>query len=208
MEDSPLSVRLLGAVELASNGEWVRAGPAKRSCVLAALAVSTGEPVSLATLADRVWGVDVPSSAHSTLYGHIAQLRALLRGQDGVSIERSGPDGYLLDIDPERIDMHAVRSVARRATEHARAGDVARALSLWNQATGLVRGEALAGIGGGWAGEIRSGFQREYIAMLTDRFAVELELGKHAEMVEELSGLVARFPLAEPLVGQLMTALY
>ncbi|MGH8791918.1 MAG: AfsR/SARP family transcriptional regulator, partial [Stackebrandtia sp.] len=201
-------VRLLGAVELVAFEGWTRAGPAKRSCVLAALAVSPGEPVSLATLADRVWGANPPSSAHSTLYGHIAHLRAQLRGHGDVSIEKSGLDGYLLDVDPEQIDVHAVRSLGRQARDRARAGDVAQALTLWQRAGELVRGEALAGIGGDWAADVRAGFRREHVAMLAERFAVELELGRHAEIVEELSGLVARFPLAESLVGHLMTALY
>ncbi|MGH8794420.1 MAG: AfsR/SARP family transcriptional regulator [Stackebrandtia sp.] len=202
-------VRLLGAVEVAGDEGWVRAGPAKRSCVLAALAVSPRTPVSLETLGDRVWGADAPSSAHSTLYGHVAHLRAVLKDCSGpVEIRKSGPDGYLLDVDPEQIDVHAVRSLARQARDYTRKGDGAQAVSVWRRACDLVRGEALAGIGGDWAAEIRSGLRREYVAMLTERFAAELDLGRHAEIVEELSEHVARHPLSEGLVGCLMTALY
>ncbi|ADD40315.1 AfsR/SARP family transcriptional regulator [Stackebrandtia nassauensis] len=202
-------VRLLGSVEIASATGWARAGPAKRSCVLAALAVTPRVPVTLATLTERVWGTGAPSSAHSTLYGHIAHLRTLLRDCPGeVTLRRSGIDGYVLDVEPELIDVHALRSLVHAARDQLLVGDGERAVERWRRAGELVRGEALAGVKGDWAAEVRSGLRREHAALLAERFTVELELNRHNEIIDELADQVARHPLSESLVECLMTALY
>ena len=46
------------------------------------------------------------------------------------------------------------------------------------------------------------------LAALEDRLEADLALGRHAEVVPELDGLVAEHPLRERLAGQLMLALY
>src|SRR5262249_3838692 len=43
---------------------------------------------------------------------------------------------------------------------------------------------------------------------LEKRFEADLELGRHAEVIGELDGLVAEHPLREPIRAQLMLALY
>ncbi|MGH8792718.1 MAG: AfsR/SARP family transcriptional regulator, partial [Stackebrandtia sp.] len=115
-------VRLLGGVEVAAADGWTRAGPPKRACVLAALALSANAPVSLEELITRVWGYDPPESAITVLYGHMTWLRTLLRGCEGAEIRRSTGGGYLLEIDAERIDLHAARALATRARAHAASG--------------------------------------------------------------------------------------
>src|SRR5690606_25391194 len=106
-------IRTLGEVAVATGDGWQRAGPPKRACVLAALAISPGAAVSLAELSRRLWGARPPSAAYSILYGHIARLRSTLsRCPDTVNIRNAGTDGYLLDIDAEHVDVHAARSAA------------------------------------------------------------------------------------------------
>jgi len=46
------------------------------------------------------------------------------------------------------------------------------------------------------------------LAALEDRIDADLELGRHADLVAELSALAARYPLQERLRAQLMLALY
>ena len=94
-----------------------------------------------------------------------------------------------------------------RRTAAGRAGGVAaaqlrKALSLW-------RGQPLAGL------EFEPFAQLELPALAELRERVreecvdlELALGRHAELVPELEGAVATYPLRERLRGQLMLALY
>ncbi|MGH8792152.1 MAG: AfsR/SARP family transcriptional regulator, partial [Stackebrandtia sp.] len=201
-------VRLLGGVEVAAADGWTRAGPPKRACVLAALALSPGAPVSLGDLIRRVWGDDPPESAVTVLYGHMTWLRTLLRDCADMSIRRSTGGGYLLEIDAEQIDLYAARSLAKRARRQSETGRHGLSVSLWRQVCDLARGEALAGVSGDWAAEVRAGFRREHLSMLAERFDAELAAGQHAAVVGELAELAARHPADESMTGRLMTALY
>ncbi|WP_216216040.1 AfsR/SARP family transcriptional regulator [Amycolatopsis aidingensis] len=207
-------VRLLGSVGLDAHGGVaggpVTAGPAKQCCVLAALALTPGKPVPLDSLIDRVWGERPPAAARDTLYGHIARLRRLLRelGWEGtVALGKHG-GGYLLEVPPERVDVHLMRRIAGQGRAALADGEPRRAAGLLREAAALWRGPALAGIGGDWAERVRDGLERERLGLLGDLFEAELAAGRHAEVVAELANLVAEYPLAESLVRLLMLALY
>ncbi len=53
-----------------------------------------------------------------------------------------------------------------------------------------------------------SRLDEERLATIEDRLTLELDLGRHHELVGELAELVDEFPLRERLRGQLMLALY
>jgi DNA-binding SARP family transcriptional activator len=55
-----------------------------------------------------------------------------------------------------------------------------------------------------WAASLREA----RLAVLEQRVEVDLRLGRHRELIAELSGIVQRSPLAENLNGYLMLALY
>ncbi|ADD42633.1 AfsR/SARP family transcriptional regulator [Stackebrandtia nassauensis] len=200
-------IRLLGSVEVAGEHGWVRAGPSKQSCVLAALAMTPGQPVATAALLQRVWGDDPPDKVFSTLYSYLARLRRLLQ-HDGVALTRAGNDGYQLVIEPEDIDLIAMRRLVTRAREAARAGDHETAVRDYREACSLWTGEALATVDGHWASQTREALRREQLAVLSALFDSELALGYHESVIPELEELVGRHPLVESLVAQLMLALY
>ncbi|RKN11484.1 AfsR/SARP family transcriptional regulator [Streptomyces radicis] len=211
-----VDIRLLGAVELrAPDGSRFELGPPQQRCVLALLAMTPGRPVTTETLIDRVWPSDPPANARDALYTYVSRLRRVLGragGGAGAPAVRRSAGGYLLDIPQDRIDLHRSRGLVRRARE-ARAAAVGaagtrRAAELLGEAAALWHGTPLAGLKGEWAGRARIGLERELVTLLTDRFAMELRLGGHAEAVGPLSAAVLDHPLAEPLVEQLMTALY
>ncbi|RBM14933.1 BTAD domain-containing putative transcriptional regulator [Streptomyces sp. PT12] len=211
-----VDIRLLGAVELrAPDGSRFELGPPQQRCVLALLAMTPGRPVTTETLIDRVWPSDPPANARDALYTYISRLRRVLGragGGAGAPAVRRRAGGYLLDIPPDRIDLHRSRGLVRRAREAREAAVGAagprRAAELLGEAAALWHGTPLAGLKGEWAGRARIGLERELVTLLTERFDLELRLGRHAEAVGPLSAAVLDHPLAEPLVGQLMTALY
>jgi DNA-binding SARP family transcriptional activator len=201
-------IRLLGPVEVASGDGWRRAGPPKQSCVLAALALSANRSVTQETLVHRVWGGRAPRSARGGVYGHITRLRALLRGHPGVSLARANMDGYRLNVPLQLIDRFAKRELVDHATAAVNAGDHARAAALWRRVVAMWQGPPLSGVAGGWAQQVRDELAGEQVAELAGLYAAELQLGRHTEVVTELSDAVARHPLAEPLVAHLMLALH
>src|ERR1700734_3565651 len=85
---------------------------------------------------------------------------------------------------------------------------VARLRSSLREADALWRGQALAGIRGDWVARMRDSLEEERRAVILQRIECELELGRHADLVGELRGLLAQYPLDETFVAHQMTALY
>ncbi|MDT0445073.1 AfsR/SARP family transcriptional regulator [Streptomyces johnsoniae] len=204
-----VEIRLLGSVELrAANGARLDPGPPQQRCVLAVLAMSPGRAVTAETLIDRVWPRQPPGHVRDVLYTYISRLRRVLRRLgDGAGgpVLRRGAGGYLLDVPRNAVDLHRARHLAARA---AGGEDAARAAELLAEAAALWRGTPLSGLRGEWAEGVRVGLERELVTLLTDRFAQELRLARHADVVPALSAAVLDHPLAEPLAEQLMLALY
>ncbi|MFW6724828.1 AfsR/SARP family transcriptional regulator [Streptomyces sp. MAR4 CNY-716] len=197
-------LRLLGTVELlVEAGEPVDLGPPKQRCVLAVLAMSSGHPVTVEALIDCVWGRQPPESVRDIVYTYVSRLRRILRQAGTPDALRRGDGRYLLDLAPDVVDLHRSRMLARRAREERE-----QAAELLRAATGLWRGTPLAGLRGDWPARVQAGLVREHVTLLGRRFDAELELGRHAEVVEELSDAVVEHPLAEPLAARLMLALY
>lgn len=202
-----MEFRVLGVVEAHRRARAVDLGHAKQRCVLAVLLCEAGRVVPAERLIDRVWGEDPPGSVRNLLSGYVGRLRSALRSGDaealGVRLARSS-GGYLIDVDPERVDVHRFRRLvgeARTASGESAAGLLRDALSLW-------RGEALSGLGGTWARETRAALGDERLTAELHHHEAELRLGRHGRALERLRQLVAAHPLDERPVRHLMTALY
>ncbi|WBB61758.1 BTAD domain-containing putative transcriptional regulator [Streptomyces sp. WMMC500] len=205
-------LRLLGPVELrGADGRQYALGPPQQRCVLAVLAMSPGRPVMVEMLIRHAWRDESADAARDVLYTYVSRLRRLLRQASGDGPEapvlRRGDGGYVLDIAPGSVDLLRARALAGEGRTR-RADDPERALRLIGEATALWRGTPLAGLRGQWAEQVRTALERERVTLLTERYDIELELGRHAESVAGLSAEVVEHPLVEPLAGQLMLALY
>ncbi|MGY4743845.1 BTAD domain-containing putative transcriptional regulator [Streptomyces sp. ATMOS53] len=209
--------RLLGPLELRIAGRAVEPGPPQRRAVLAFLLADAGRPVTVDALVDRLWGEHPPAEARASLYAHIARIRRLLEVKPGSPVPEHGDltasprllrsaDGYLLDVAPDRVDLHRFRHMVEQARGFART-DGERALAL-RQACALWRGEPMAGLPGPWVARARESWKQEYIAALVAWAHCELEAGNHAAVVGRLPDLVAEHPLVEPLAAALMRALH
>ena len=89
------------------------------------------------------------------------------------------------------------------------AGDPERAAGLLREALELWHGPALGDLAyhQALAGEAEQ-LEEARLAALEERIEADLARGRHADVVAELEGLVARHPLRERLRGQQMVALY
>jgi DNA-binding SARP family transcriptional activator/tetratricopeptide (TPR) repeat protein len=203
-------IRLLGPVEVQADGQVLELGPPKRRAVLAALAVDAGRPLPADKLTDRIWGEAAPPQAHNVLYGHIARLRRVLSEAaraSGIALRldrRAG--GYLLDVDPDQIDLHLFRGLTERAREHGRddrtrAGLLRRALKLW-------RGNPLSDIRGDWVDRVRDTCGRQRLDALVDWAAAELRLGNHDVVIQRVHPELDDYPLVEPLAAVVVRALH
>jgi len=161
------------------------------------------------TLIDRLWDSRPPAKARESLSVYIARLRALLRQAVGDSVQLVGrARGYLLDVDPDAVDLHQFRRLRRQADALAASGDYDHAALLLRQADGLWRGQALGGIRGDWVARMRDSLEEERRAAILERVECEMELGRHADLVGELRQLLTQYPLDETLTAHQMAALY
>lgn len=214
-----MDFRVLGPVEAWSKDRQVDLGHAKQRCVIAVLLVEANRVVPVGQLIDRVWGEEPPASVRSVLYGYVARLRAALRaleegavgagaaagGHDGARLARRA-GGYVLEVSAELVDLHRFRGLVAEAA--AAEEDPTRAAGLLRGALGLWRGEALSGLSGDWAWNMRERLGSEHIAARLALGDAELRLGRHGELLPELRDLAAAHPLDERVVRQLIVTLY
>ncbi|WP_329110261.1 tetratricopeptide repeat protein [Micromonospora sp. NBC_01699] len=194
---------LLGDVGAEVDGTPVAIGHVRQQCVLVALLVDAGKPVSVDQLIDRVWGDDPPRLARHTLYSYLSRLRRSLAEVD-VRLVRQ-PSGYLLAIAPTTVDLHRFRHLLAQARA---ADDDGQALILFERAIALWRGDAFAHLDTPWLNALRDTLQRERVGAELDRNDVALRSGRDAGLLPELSTKAVQHPLDERLAGQLMLALY
>ncbi|ONI80882.1 transcriptional regulator, SARP family protein [Saccharothrix sp. ALI-22-I] len=182
------------------RGREVAVGSAQQRCVLAVLALQAGRVVPLERLVDALWGDDaVPRTARNVVQRCVSELRKLVAVDPEVSLAHR-PPGYVLEVEPERVDLHRFRTLVAQARG---AGD--RAVLL-RQALGLWRGEPLADVPG--SASVKQALVEERLAVLEDCLSAEIDSGQHAEAIPQLRGLVAEHPLRERPAGLLMLALY
>jgi DNA-binding SARP family transcriptional activator/tetratricopeptide (TPR) repeat protein len=199
----------LGPVELWSADQRLELGPIKQRTVLAALMVDVGRPVSVETLIQRVWDEAPPAGARSGLYSYITRLRRVMALADTAGEKSFGmtsrPGGYVLEADPDRVDLHRFRRLADQAKQ---AGCDQDRAALLREAVALWRGEPLAGLTGDWVNRVRDGLWQQRLDVAASWAQAELNLGRQAEVVGVLRELVADHPLVEPLTVQLLRALW
>jgi DNA-binding SARP family transcriptional activator/Tfp pilus assembly protein PilF len=200
-----MEFRLLGTVEIVLGDRVVEVGPPQRRLVLAILAAEAGRPVSTERLVDRVWA-EAPDGARRTLQVHISRIRRLLETPStpvGV-VRRSG--GYLLDIDPDRVDVHRFQRLVNQARDRDRTE--AEQLALLRTALELWRGTLLSDLPGRWAAGFRQSWQQRYLETVVAWALVCLRAGESGAVLPLLGELVGEHPLVEPLAAAYMRALY
>ncbi|MEV7006393.1 BTAD domain-containing putative transcriptional regulator [Streptosporangium sp. NPDC051022] len=193
---------VLGPMRVLDGERDLTPGPAKHRALLAALLLRPGRPLTVDRLIDEVWGERPPASAEPVLRVYVSALRKVVGGIRTVS------GGYLLDVDPDRVDAHRFE---RLVTEAMRAGDAGRraeAAEGLRAALALWRGPALTGVESDALRRTHAVPLEELrLTALEERVELDLALGRGAEVTGELRALVAAHPLRERAWGQLITAL-
>ena len=192
---------MLGPLEVRRDAQPVEIRGAKRRALLAFLVLHANEVVRSDRLVDELWGEEPPRNAPAALQNHVFRLRKDL-GEDVLATK---PWGYVLRVDPDRIDLKRFEwlvAEARTLPAEQRRGRLVDALALW-------RGPALADVANEPAlvSEVAR-LEELRVSALEQRVDADLELGGHPGLVQELEDLVARHPLRERLRGQLILTLY
>ncbi|MEU9449101.1 AfsR/SARP family transcriptional regulator [Streptomyces sp. NPDC048277] len=215
-----MDIGILGALDVRENGVSVTPTAPKPRQVLALLALHADRAVTVETLTEELWGQRPPRSARSTLQTYVMHLRELITpalertghgtgARTAKQVLRTVPGGYLLDSGEGTSDL---REFERLAASGYRAMDVRdhpEAARLLRTALDLWTGPALADVPAGeyLRPQIR-GLEESRLCALDRRIEADLRLGRHHELIAELTVLAGRHPTHESLCGQLMLALH
>lgn len=178
-----IAFRVLGPLEVTLAGRAVPLGGRKPRMLLATLLLEPNVPVDVDTLVDVLWPAAPPRSALANVRTYAHALRAELGARVGT---RSG--GYMVTVEPDELDMISFEEKAARG--------------LLDEAHALWRGRALADLP-------RSPVWEPTLARLEElRLSViERSVLDRDDVIPELRGLLAEYPLREELWRHLIIAL-
>ncbi|MQA12120.1 MAG: AfsR/SARP family transcriptional regulator [Pseudonocardiaceae bacterium] len=197
-----MQIGMLGPFEVRTDDGVLADVPGARlRALLIALALEPDRIIPKATLVDWIWGEHPPTEAANALQRLISRLRKAL--PEGLVDGQA--NGYRLRVDPDAVDaIRFERLVSQaRGDEDLRAAQLREALALW-------RGAPMQDIGLQDSAAFDAAVTRLEGLRLTameDRFDAEIGLGHGADVVTELTDVVAAHPVRERLVAALMRAL-
>jgi predicted ATPase/DNA-binding SARP family transcriptional activator len=203
----PIKFRVLGPLEVLDEGRPMALGGPQERSLLGLLLTHFGEVVSSDRLIDAMWGEHLPRDPQHALQAAVSRLRKALQGgsgKDKLLVARA--PGYVLDVEPENVDApqfeRMVDEARRLENPAARAVVFEEALALW-------RGPALADVSyEPWAQAEITRLEEVRLGAVEDEIDAHIALGRHAEVLGRLRGLVEKHPLRERPPAQLMLALY
>jgi YVTN family beta-propeller protein len=200
-----LEFRMLGPLDVLDDGRTIELGGARQRAVLAILLLHRGETVSVDRIVDLMWGERPPATAVKTVQVYVSHLRRAL--VEDVVVSSSG--GYALVVDPESIDAPRFERLLGEGRAALADDDPARAAELLHSALALWRGSPLGDLAyERFAQDAGARLEELRLAAIEERIEADLRLGRHAELVAELEGLVRKHPLRGRLRAQHMLALY
>ncbi|MDT0612743.1 AfsR/SARP family transcriptional regulator [Streptomyces lancefieldiae] len=211
-----MKIKVLGALNAEFNGIPVVPTAGKPRQLLALLALYPGRVVPVPTLMEEIWGMDLPQSSLTTLQTYILQLRRLLGTAMGPDVPGSAKDvlatrygGYLLQIPAEAVDAFAFERLVAEGRQAFEKGEDERAAAVLREALDLWEGPALVDVRVGPVLRIEAlRLEQSRLVAQERRIDADLRLGRHVELIAELTDLIARHPQHEGLHSQAMVALY
>jgi DNA-binding SARP family transcriptional activator len=204
--------RILGSVEVWHDDREVSVGGPQQRTLLAVLLLSANRVVSLDRLIAALWGDRPPSDARGLVRGCVVRLRRVLPVGDAAEQRLSThPPGYRLRVGPGELDLDRFEDLAAEASRLVATGSVdalERASALLGEGLALWRGPALSDVESDVCPAAAAGLEERRLAVLEERFDIDVRLGRYGSVVGELGAHVAAYPLRERLRALLMIALY
>ncbi|MGW0557449.1 AfsR/SARP family transcriptional regulator [Streptomyces sp. NPDC002926] len=215
-----MDIDVLGALAVRENGISVTPTAPKPRQVLALLALHADQVVPVASLTEELWGENPPRSARTTLQTYVLQLRELIstalrsapaddRPRSAKDVLITSPGGYLLNSGGGSSDVREFERLAGLGYRAMDAGDFPGAARQLRDSLALWSGSAFADVQAGpqLDMEIRR-LEETRLCALDQRIEADLRLGRHRELLGELTVLVSRYRTHENLHGQFMLALH
>jgi DNA-binding SARP family transcriptional activator len=200
-----MEFRILGPVRIRTAGQDDAVSGSKQRTMLAALLLANGRALSDEHLSRMLWDTNPPSTATAQIHTYASRIRHRI----GVDIPLVRiRTGYQLLAQHVRYDYREFLRLSAEGRSALDAQEFERAADLLNEALALWQGEALADATEHLIMTERPRLEEFRLETLESRIEAELIIGRHRQLVSELTGLVAHHPLREQFRALLMTALY
>ncbi|MEU6459530.1 MULTISPECIES: AfsR/SARP family transcriptional regulator [unclassified Streptomyces] len=217
-----MDIDVLGALAIRENGVSITPTAPKPRQVLALLALHADQVVPVTALIEELWGANPPRSARTTLQTYVLQLRELIAAAlarepgEALAAQRTAkevlvtsPGGYLLVSGGGSSDIREFDRLAGTGYRAMDAEDFPAAARQLRDALDLWSGPAFADVQTGiqLAMEAKR-LEESRLCALDQRIEADLRLGRHRELLAELTVLVSRYRTHENLHAQFMMALH
>ncbi|GIJ64096.1 AfsR/SARP family transcriptional regulator [Virgisporangium aurantiacum] len=206
-----MEFRILGPLQVSVDAGPVALSGRRSRTLLAVLLTHPGQVVAVDHLIDAVWDGRPPATAIRQVQNEISVLRRLLgdgAGGTGRTTIVADGRGYRAELRPGELDSEVFADGVARAQSLVADSQITEAAAELRAALRLWRGPALMGLGGRVVEAAAARLDEQRLTAMEQQFDLELRLGRHDDVVGDLTELVAANPLRERLVGQLMLALY
>lgn len=196
-----------------SGTAYLPTAPKQRQ-LLALLILRANQLVSVGMCVEELWGTMPPPTAVSTVQTYILQIRRALRGMPDArraprEIVLTRNQGYELAISNDELDVCKFRNQVASARRMLANGEYVCGTGALREALELWQGPALVDVHAGPLIAMHiAELQELRLGTLELRLETDLGLGRHADLIGELTGLVRQYPEHESLHAQLMVALY
>lgn len=204
-----MEFQLLGPIEARSEQGAVALGGALSRSILAALLLQPNRTVPTKQLIDAAWGESPPAGARTLVQNRVSTLRRILReaGPEDELITTMG-SGYLIQLEDGQLDAEVFTNGAAHADRLAESGDPAAAADELAAALALWRGPALDGLTTPYLRTAAQRLEEQRLRAWERRIRLDVSLGRHADLVPELTGLADAHPYHETFHALLMLVLY
>jgi DNA-binding SARP family transcriptional activator/tetratricopeptide (TPR) repeat protein len=203
-----LEFRLLGPVDVLLDGRPAEISAPRQRIVLAMLLFEANRVVSVSRLVDAIWDEDPPATARSQVHISVSALRKLLGSADGARLIVTRSPGYLIQASAETFDLDRFERLVAGATTPAGEQGLTEAVTNLRAALALWRGPAAMGVESRLVEAAATRLNERRFGVLESCLDLQLQLGQHRDLIGELREVVAKHPLRERFLAQLMLALY
>jgi basic membrane lipoprotein Med (substrate-binding protein (PBP1-ABC) superfamily)/DNA-binding SARP family transcriptional activator len=204
-----LQFRILGSLSVVGNGRVAALGPPKQRALLAILLTRVGEVVPLERLVELLWGTAAPRTAEHSIQIYVSDLRRAFEPLGGSDVLVTRQPGYVLDVDPDSVDMWRFERLLKDGTRLLEDGDHDAGRSTIREALGLWSGPPLSDFPyEEFAQPVIRRLTEERLTVVEAYAAASLEAGRITEALDLLTAAVQDDPLRERARELLMLALY
>jgi DNA-binding SARP family transcriptional activator/tetratricopeptide (TPR) repeat protein len=202
----PREFRVLGPVEAVLDGRLV-ALTGKQRTLLSVLLLSANRVVSVERLAEAIWGRPAPAAPTTRVRTLISESRRAFGDVGGELLVTRAP-GYLIVAEAGCVDLETFLVMVDLARAAADGGRAEAAVEHYQRALALWQGPALGGASGAFIEMEAARLAELRIRAVEDCAELTIGLGRHADVVADLTRWTAEQPLRERLHAQLMIALH